>query len=154
MLVCFFQCLVMRPIHVTVLIFALHPVSELLVRPGQVLFELSLVACPVSLEFRFRFLHVPIDRFCFYLADCLPLDKIGFLVACSSSHCTAQLDSSTPLTLCSQCLELDVEPASIVSLTSSNQALHLGDCLQGRGIQAIDPRIAQVTLTYSNLFCV
>ena len=89
MLVCFFQCLVMRPIHVTVLIFALHPVSELLVRPGQVLFELSLVASPICLELRFRLLHVPIDRFGFDLADCLPLDKIGFLVASCSSHSTA-----------------------------------------------------------------
>ena len=89
MLVCFLQRLVMRPVDVTGLIFALHPVSELFVRPGQVLFELSLVACPVGLELRLRLLHVPIDRFGFDLADCLPLDKIGFLVACCSSHCTA-----------------------------------------------------------------
>ena len=154
MLVRFLQRLVVRPVNVAGLIFAFHPVSELLVRTGQVLFELSLVACPVGLELRLCLLHVPIDRLGFDLADGLPLDKIGFLVARCSGHRTAQLDSSTPLALCSQKPELTLESASVVGLTPSNQALHHGHSLDAPGIQGSYPRTAQVSLAYSNLFCV
>ena len=41
-----------RPVHVSACIFALHPVSVLLVCAGQVLLELGLVRAPICLELR------------------------------------------------------------------------------------------------------
>ena len=95
--VAFFERVFVSPVQVSVLVFALHPVSKLLVLAGEILLQLFLVATPISLEFLLGFLHVPIDRFGLDLSDCLTLDEVCFFVSGGPRHGAAQLGSTKVL---------------------------------------------------------
>ena len=95
--VAFFERVFVSPVQVSVLVFALHPVSKLLVLAGEILLQLFLVAAPISLEFLLGFLHVPIDRFGLDLSDCLTLDEVCFFVSGGPRHGAAQLGSAKVL---------------------------------------------------------
>ena len=116
----------MRPIHITVLVLTLHPVAELLVLGGEILFELAFVATPVRFELLLGPLHIPIDGLGLDAPDRLSLYEVRLFVACGPRHSTAQLRSSVAQADCAHSLQDALELASFVGYTPSHQVLQFG----------------------------
>ena len=143
------------PVCVSLRILALHPVSELLGLTRQIFFQLFLVITPVSFEFLLGSLHVPIDRFCFYLTDCLPLDEICFFISGCPRHGAAQLGSAHVLALETHGLQKALKVGALNGSTPSHKPLNLenGSLLLYRAITIVaPPYCSEVSLCCLSLF--
>ncbi len=145
------------PVCVSLRILALHPVSELLSLARQIFFQLFLVITPVSFEFLLCSLHVPIDRFCFYLSYCLPLDEISFFVSGGPRHGAAQLGSAHMLALETHGLQQALKVGALNGSPPSHKPLNLENssqllCRAATVIAVAPPCSSEVSLCCPCLF--
>ena len=120
----------MGPVCVSLWILAFHPVSELLSLARQIFFQLFLVTAPVSFEFLLGSLHVPINRFCFDLSYCLPLDEICFFVSSGPRHGATQLGSAHVLALETHGLQKALKVGALDGSPPSHKPLNLENGIQ------------------------
>lgn len=144
----------MGPVCVSLWILALHPVSELLSLARQIFFQLFLVTAPISFEFLLGSLHVPINRFCFDLSYCLPLDEIRFFVSGGPRHGAAQLSSAHVLALETHGFKKALEVGALNGSPPSHKPLNLenGSLLLCRATVIAPPYSSEVSLCCPSLF--